>query len=43
MFFSQFMIQAGVFFAIPLFLSVVLGLTALQTGSGWCRCRSRCW
>ena len=32
MFFAQFMIQAGVFFAIPLFLSVVLGLTALDTG-----------
>jgi MFS family permease len=32
MFFSQFMIQAGAFFAVPLFLSVVLGLTALETG-----------
>lgn len=32
MFFAQFMIQAGVFFAIPLFLSVVLGLSALETG-----------
>ena len=32
MFFSQFMIQAGAFFAVPLFLSVVLGLNALQTG-----------
>ena len=32
MFFAQFMIQAGVFFAVPLFLSVVLGLNALQTG-----------
>ncbi|MGZ4457482.1 MAG: MFS transporter [Nocardioidaceae bacterium] len=32
MFFSQFMVQAGVFFALPLFLSVVLGLDALQTG-----------
>jgi MFS family permease len=32
MFFAQFMIQAGVFFAIPLFLSVVLGMTALETG-----------
>jgi len=28
----QFLIQAGVFFTIPLFLSVVLGLNALQTG-----------
>ncbi len=32
MFFAQFMIQAGAFFAVPLFLSVVLGLTALETG-----------
>ncbi len=32
MFFSQFAVQAGVFFAVPLFLSVVLGLSALQTG-----------
>jgi EmrB/QacA subfamily drug resistance transporter len=32
MFFSQFMLQAGVFFALPLFLSVVLALDALQTG-----------
>ena len=32
MFFAQFMIQAGSFFAVPLFLSVVLGLNAMQTG-----------
>ena len=32
MFFAQYMIQAGAFFAVPLFLSVVLGLNALQTG-----------
>jgi EmrB/QacA subfamily drug resistance transporter len=32
MFFAQFMVQAGVFFAVPLFLSVVLGLSSLQTG-----------
>jgi len=32
MFFFQYMMQAGVFFIIPLFLSVVLGLTALETG-----------
>ena len=32
MFFSQFMVQAGVFFALPLFLSVVLGLSAVGTG-----------
>ena len=32
MFFFQFMIQAGLFFVIPLFLSVALGLSALQTG-----------
>ncbi|MFD4294306.1 MFS transporter [Rhodococcus sp. NPDC058505] len=32
MFLAQFMIQAGVFFAVPLFLSVVLELNALATG-----------
>lgn len=32
MFFAQFIIQAGVFFTVPLFLSVVLELDALQTG-----------
>ncbi|WP_456788958.1 MFS transporter [Cellulomonas sp. P5_C5] len=32
MFFFQFMIQAGLFFVVPLFLSIALGLTALQTG-----------
>ncbi|NKY89726.1 MFS transporter [Nocardia veterana] len=32
MFFAQFAIQAGVFFAVPLFLSVVLELSALETG-----------
>jgi MFS family permease len=32
MFFFQFMIQAGIFFIVPLFLSVALGLTALATG-----------
>ena len=32
MFGLQFFIQSGVFFTIPLFLSVVLGLNALQTG-----------
>jgi MFS family permease len=31
-FFFQFLIEAGIFFTIPLFLSVVLGLNALQTG-----------
>lgn len=31
-FFFQFFIQPGIFFTIPLFLSVVLGLNALQTG-----------
>lgn len=33
MFFFQYFIQAGVFFAIPLFLSVVLELSALETGA----------
>lgn len=32
MFFFQFFVQAGVFFAVPLFLSVALGLSALETG-----------
>jgi predicted MFS family arabinose efflux permease len=32
MFFFQFFSQAGVFFTVPLFLSVVLELSALQTG-----------
>jgi predicted MFS family arabinose efflux permease len=32
MFFFQYLIQAGVFFIIPLFLSIVLGLSALDTG-----------
>jgi len=32
MFFTQFSVQAGVFFAVPLFLSVVLELSAVQTG-----------
>lgn len=32
MFFFQFFIQSGVFFTVPLFLSVVLELSALQTG-----------
>jgi len=32
MFFFQFLLQAGVFFVIPLFLSVVLELSAIQTG-----------
>jgi MFS family permease len=32
MFFFQFLLQAGLFFTIPLFLSVALGLSALNTG-----------
>jgi Na+/melibiose symporter-like transporter len=32
MFFFQYLVQAGVFFVVPLFLSVVLGLSALATG-----------
>ena len=31
-FFFQFMLQAGLFFVIPLFLSVALGLSAVATG-----------
>jgi len=33
MFFFQFFVQAGLFFTIPLFLSVVLELSAVQTGA----------
>jgi EmrB/QacA subfamily drug resistance transporter len=33
MFLFQYMVQAGTFFIIPLFLSIVLGLSALQTGA----------
>ncbi len=32
MFFFQFLIQAGLFFVIPLYLSVALGLSAIDTG-----------
>ncbi|HXV57630.1 MAG TPA: MFS transporter, partial [Gaiellaceae bacterium] len=32
MFFFQFLVQAGVFFVVPLYLSVALGLSALDTG-----------
>jgi EmrB/QacA subfamily drug resistance transporter len=32
MFFFQFMLQAGIFFVVPLFLSVVLELSAIDTG-----------
>jgi len=31
-FFFQYLIQAGLFFSVPLFLSVALGLTAIATG-----------
>jgi MFS family permease len=33
MFFFQFLVQAGLFFVVPLFLSVCLGLSALATGA----------
>ena len=32
MFFFQYLVQAGFFFVVPLFLSVALGLSALDTG-----------
>jgi MFS family permease len=32
MFFFQYLVQAGIFFVVPLFLSVALGLSALETG-----------
>ena len=31
-FFFQYLLQAGLFFTIPLFLSVALGLSAIETG-----------
>jgi len=31
-FFAQYLLQAGVFFVVPLFLSVALGLSAIETG-----------
>jgi MFS family permease/uncharacterized membrane protein len=31
-FFFQYLLQAGMFFAVPLFLSVALGLSAIETG-----------
>ena len=33
MFFFQFLAQAGLFFVVPLYLSVCLGLSALETGA----------
>jgi MFS family permease len=33
MFFFQFLAQAGLFFVVPLFLSVCLGLSAIETGA----------
>ncbi len=33
MFFFQFLVQAGIFFVVPLYLSVCLGLSALATGA----------
>jgi MFS family permease len=33
MFFFQYLVQAGLFFVVPLYLSVCLGLTALETGA----------
>jgi MFS family permease len=33
MFFFQYLVQMGVFFTVPLYLSIALGLSALQTGA----------
>jgi EmrB/QacA subfamily drug resistance transporter len=33
MFFFQYLVQAGVFFVVPLYLSVALGLSAIETGA----------
>ena len=38
MFFFQYLVQAGFFFVVPLYLGC-LGLSALATGRGFCRCR----
>jgi EmrB/QacA subfamily drug resistance transporter len=32
MFFFQYMVQAGIFFVVPIFLSIALGLSAIATG-----------
>lgn len=32
-FFFQYLLQAGLFFSVPLFLSIALGLTAVETGA----------
>ena len=42
MFFFQYLVQAGFFFVVPLYLSVCLGLSALATAPACCRCRSLC-
>jgi MFS family permease len=43
-FFFQYLLQAGLFFAVPLFLSVALGLSAIRRASASCHSRSRsCW
>ena len=36
MFFFQFLAQAGLFFVVPLYLSVCLGLSALRPAPGCC-------
>jgi hypothetical protein len=43
MFFLQYLVQAGVFFTIPLFLSVALGCRRWKPASAFSRCPSRCW
>ena len=39
-FFFQYLLQAGLFFAVPLFLSIALGLSAIGPECGSCRFRS---
>jgi MFS family permease len=41
-FFFQYLLQVGLFFAVPLFLSVALGLSAVATGVRLLRCPSPC-
>ena len=43
MFFFQYLVQAGFFFVVPLFLSVASGCRRSRPAFGSCRSRSRCW
>ena len=43
MFLLHYLVQAGMFFTIPLFLSVRSGCRRWTPASASCRCRSPCW